>query len=285
LPGTELPAHRVRLYDAGCGREADLAAIASYLSSVRGIEAVAAGTVAAACAPEVAGERSRGGEGQALPPRRARTARDLAEALARARVHDLTRRDSFEDPLPAEVRFLERRITGASAAAFGNLYDGMAAMSAFRSVLGTAGELAIVLWDQILCTWDEGDLRYHARVLVAGSPALVSIPGVVVAPARPREYYLYRQAAAAGTSDAEIESKMRELLGDRYVTHGDSRIPEIVKGYCLQAVAYWFFGEAFCDDPRCRLFNAHWQEEMLRAQLGGPPRLCRRHAAMLGVED
>ena len=74
---------------------------------------------------------------------------------------------------------------------------------------------------------------------------------------------------------------MRGAIGDRYVTHSDPRIPEILKGYALQAVAYWILGESFCDDPDCRLFNAHWQEEMLRAQLGGPYELCPRHAGML----
>jgi hypothetical protein len=38
-------------------------------------------------------------------------------------------------------------------------------------------------------------------------------------------------------------------------------------------------GEAFCDDPACRLFNAHWQEEMLRAQLAD--NYCGRHRAWL----
>jgi hypothetical protein len=74
---------------------------------------------------------------------------------------------------------------------------------------------------------------------------------------------------------------MRQAIGDRYVTHGDPRIPEILKGYTLQAVFYWILGEGFCDDPDCKLFNAHWQEEMLRAQLGGSYDLCPRHAGML----
>jgi hypothetical protein len=133
-----------------------------------------------------------------------------------------------------------------------------------------------------MATWGEEDLKYHARVLVAGSPSIISIPGVVLAPARPREYYMYQASArAAGMSEEEIDEKMRQTIGDRYVTHGDPRIPEILKGYALQAVAYWVFGEGFCDDPDCRLFNAHWQEEMLRAQLGGPYELCPRHEQML----
>jgi hypothetical protein len=214
-----------------------------------------------------------------------RTIKQLARALALTRVHNPNVRESFDDPLPAEVRFLERQLRRLAAPAFGHLYDGMAAMSAFRSHLRPKHELALVFTNQIMGTWDDGDLRYHARVLVAGSPAIISAPGVVMAPARPREYYLYQQGArAAGASDDEIEMKMQEALGDRYVTHGDSRIPEILKGYALQAVAYWIYGEAFCEEPECRLFNAHWQEEMIRAQLGGGYELCPRHTELLGFD-
>ena len=39
--------------------------------------------------------------------------------------------------------------------------------------------------------------------------------------------------------------------------------------------------EAFCEDPECRLFNAHWQAELLRAQVESG-RLCPRHQALTG---
>ena len=254
----------VYLTDSGGAAEEVLPEIASYLSRARDLHAVAAGDIASRL------DQSRTSE--------------LALALARARVHDFNRRDSFEDPLPAEVSFLERQLTRRGGRAFGHAYDGMAAMSAYRSVLAGKDALHLVFTNQIVVTWDEGDLRYHARVLVAGSPSIISVPGVVAAPARPREYYLYQQAArAAGASDDEIELKMREIMGERYVTHGDPRIPEILKGYALQAAAYWILGEPFCDDPLCRLFNAHWQEEMIRAQLGGSRELCERHSRLLGL--
>jgi len=278
--GEKRETHRVLLSDAVGGTLPWLDRIAEYLGRVRGVEAVAVGSVLSHLVS--AGEKEVDPQGG----RRAqeeRLAAELARALARTRVHDPASRTSFQDPLPAELRFLQRKLTGRGGAAFGNLYEGMAAMSAFRALLRPGEELHIIFTDQILVTWDEDDLRYHARVLVAGCPALISIPGVVVAPARPREYYACRQAAAAaGASGEQVEEKMREVLGDRYVVHGDERIPEILKGYALQAVAYWFFGERFCEDPDCRLRNAHWQEEMLRAQLGGEYELCGRHAGMMG---
>ncbi len=254
----------VYLYDSGGAAEADLEAIASYLSRLTDVEAIPAGDLAGALEGDSIGE--------------------LALGLARARVHDLGRRDSFSDPLPAETDFLERQLKGKGRRAFGNIYDGMAAMSAYRPFMPHKDALSLIFTYQLVGTWDEGDLRYHARVLVAGSPSIVSVTGVTAAPARPREYYMYQQAArASGASDDEIELKMREMLGDRYVEPGDHRIPEILKGYALQAVAYWIFGEEFCEDRDCRLFNAHWQEEMIAAQLGGRRELCERHSRLLGL--
>lgn len=266
---------KVYLYELGRARGADLSGIASYLSRVRGIEPVQAGDLGRA----VGTPNTATGQPAARAPS---PLTELARALAATRVHDLNRRDSFDEPLQAEIAFMERQLAGAAPGAFGHMYDGMAAMSALRSVLGVRGGLSLVFTNQIVGTWDEGDLRYHARVLVAGSPSVISVPGVVVAPARPREYYIYLQRAkAAGVSDDEIELKMLQVMGDRFVVHADPRIPEILKGYALQAVAYWLFGEGFCDDPECRLFNAHWQEEMIRAQLGQGEELCPKHSALL----
>jgi hypothetical protein len=51
----------------------------------------------------------------------------------------------------------------------------------------------------------------------------------------------------------------------------------------MQAVFYALTGDPFCDDPCCRLFNAHWQREMLAAQLSRPD-FCRRHEKMIAGE-
>jgi hypothetical protein len=266
---------KVYLYDAGGGPGADLPGIAAYLAMTPGVDAVSGGNIADTTEKAAASrEEPRPDSSAAL--------KKLAEELAFARVNDPNSKDSFEKPLPAETRFMERQLRREAGAAFGHMYEGMAAMSAFRSHLPRSGDLQIVFTNQIVGTWDDDDLRYHARVLVGGSPAIISVPGVVIAPARPREYYLYQQGArASGVSDYEIELRMRDTLGDRYVDHEDERIPEILKGYALQAVAYWIFGQEFCPDPDCRLFNAHWQEEMIRAQLGGARELCERHDELL----
>lgn len=265
--------------NAATGRQADAAGAAKRAKQSNGTEAEdgAAGRAEVNLNAEAA-QRAAGTN----RPGRFGSIKDAAQAMAATRVHNLMRRDSFEPPLPAEVDFIARQLSRLSPRKFGHLYDAMAAMSVYRDLLPAQNNPAVVFTYQIMATWDEGDLKYHARVLVAGSPSIISIPGVVLAPARPREYYMYQAGArAAGMSEEEIDARMRDTIGDRYVTHGDTRIPEILKGYALQAVAYWVFGEGFCDDPDCRLFNAHWQEEMLRAQLDGPYEFCPRHEEML----
>ena len=52
---------------------------------------------------------------------------------------------------------------------------------------------------------------------------------------------------------------------------------EVVKGYVLQALVFHSTEEAFCEDRNCRFFNAHWQEEMIAAQLGGGYEICPFH--------
>jgi hypothetical protein len=53
-----------------------------------------------------------------------------------------------------------------------------------------------------------------------------------------------------------------------------------MKGYVMQALFYHLTLDPFCSDKRCRLYNAHWQEEVLEAQLE-EPEFCERHAKML----
>ena len=55
---------------------------------------------------------------------------------------------------------------------------------------------------------------------------------------------------------------------------------EVAKGMTLQAILYHLTLDPFCPKKNCRLFNAHWQEDLLRSQSGSPG-LCARHAQML----
>jgi hypothetical protein len=53
-----------------------------------------------------------------------------------------------------------------------------------------------------------------------------------------------------------------------------------MKGYVMQAIFYHFTHEPFCGEKYCRLYNAHWHEEVLEAQLK-PPEFCEKHKRMV----
>ncbi|MEK7281374.1 MAG: DUF6775 family putative metallopeptidase, partial [Chloroflexota bacterium] len=134
--------------------------------------------------------------------------------------------------------------------------------------------LHLVFTNQLLATW-EGD-RHHLRVAVFGFPCLISTAGLVEAPAKPREYYLLKQQyAALGMADAAVIGLEQELQ-DRILRYDDPRMTEVMKGYAMQALFYHLSGDPFCADPQCRLFNAHWQEEVIAAQLKSG-RFCPAH--------
>ncbi|MFQ6129785.1 MAG: DUF6775 family putative metallopeptidase, partial [Candidatus Hadarchaeaceae archaeon] len=100
--------------------------------------------------------------------------------------------------------------------------------------------------------------------------------GIVEAPARPKEFYVLKQRyAALGGTDAQLE-ELKEKFRERFIDYDDERLTEVMKGYVMQAVFYHLKLDPFCVDKRCRLWNAHWQEEMLEAQLS-QPEFCEQH--------
>jgi hypothetical protein len=142
--------------------------------------------------------------------------------------------------------------------------------------------LHIDLSHRLMATWDERDKRHHLRTVLCSQPSIVSIPGLVEAPARPRKYAIMRmQFEVLRMPDAIVE--LDERFAGSFLTHNDERLTEVAKGYVMQAVFYRLTGEAFCREPSCRLYDAHWQEDMLAAQVGGG--FCERHAAILKSEN
>jgi hypothetical protein len=210
---------------------------------------------------------------------RARALDGLALDFARAKVRNPAQRDYSFEPLPGEIAYEHRRLSGESNA-FGLLYDAEFLVTALRRHI-PAGERGlsdahVVFTSQLVGTWETSDRRYHARVSVYSMPSLISTTGVVEAPAKPREFYLLkRQYAALGMDDAAVMELERRYEG-RFIAHDDPRMTEVVKGYAAQAVMHALTGEPFCAQKSCRLYNAHWQEELIAAQLTSPD-LCPEH--------
>jgi hypothetical protein len=136
--------------------------------------------------------------------------------------------------------------------------------------------LHIAFEHRILGTFDE-DGRYHARAVVCGYPSVVSTSGIVEAPAKPKEYYRVKAQLSIALGAIPFDAAKEPFKG-QFIDYDDPQLTEVAKGYALQAAMYHVTKNAFCDDPDCRLFNAHWQAELLRAQIQSG-RLCSRHAS------
>ena len=211
---------------------------------------------------------------------------DVALSFARARVFNPMKPLEPRNPLPMEVEYEKRRLLEPSDLRRGIFYDGFAVCEIAASLLPRPAtrrsELHIVFTEQLVGTFDPDDRRYHARTAVFSVPVVISSAGLVQAPARPREYYLVKHALRMAGQGEGVEAGLTAQSGGRWLEPGDPRTTEVAKGYAAQAVAYQLWGHPFCDDPTCRLFNAHHQDEMLRAQLGHAGLgFCEKHAKML----
>ncbi|WP_372912487.1 DUF6775 family putative metallopeptidase [Salinigranum sp.] len=208
---------------------------------------------------------------------------DLAEAFATARVHSPYERDTGTTMLGA-VRYEDRALDDPDRAG-GVLYDGVAVQDALNARLprgeSSLSTLHVVLTDRMLATWGDHDGRWHKRVSVLGQPALVSVPGLYEAPAKPEAYYRAKQERALVTGDAPPREVLESAVDGEFLVADDPRTTEALKGYVLQAVDYVETGEPFCDVESCRLANPHRQPGVVGAQLR-PPEFCDRHAEQYG---
>jgi hypothetical protein len=207
---------------------------------------------------------------------------ELSARLCRMRVfdpaHEVGQRS--HDALKPEMDYESRLLLGMGRAAPSIAYDGdelqrIALRLLPRTERGT-DTFHVWFTERLIATWDQDDRRYHARVSVYGTPSIVSTSGMMQAPARERGYYVARRLGL-GSGPALAEAP------DGSLGREDPRLTEIAKGYAMQAVFYGLTGEPFCDDPRCRLFNAHWQREMLAAQLREGEEFCPRHLEQLAA--
>lgn len=187
--------------------------------------------------------------------------------------------------LPGEVDYELRRLEKRGNSVFGILYDayllsGMCAGLIPDSESGIEC-LHVIFTNQLIGTWEDSDRRYHARSILCGSPSIISISGMVEAPAKAPGYYVARRTAEAMQVPEEEKMELARSFAEDCLSHDDVRLTEVAKGYLMQAAVYRLTGNAFCDDPECRLYNAHWQSELLTAQLAGEDDFCEEHRRIL----
>jgi len=211
---------------------------------------------------------------------RAEELQNIARELAEAKVVRVTRQELNTEPLYGEIDYERRRIV-EKGRSVGLLYDAIALARIYERFLPPETRSLrfahLVFTDRLIGTWDPDDLRYHARVSLYNFPSIISTTGLVEAPARPREYYFLRQQYELLKKDPY---ELKQQFRGRFLDYDDERTTEVMKGYVLQALVYAMTGEPFCQEKTCRLYNAHWQEEMLQAQLG-EREFCEYHRGLL----
>jgi len=202
---------------------------------------------------------------------------EIARRLAGVRVHDVSKAFERQEASYGEMMFELRFLEDPAKKVPGVLYDGWVMQRLLRDMLPpkkrTSRFQHIVFTSRLIGTF-EPDGRYHAHVNLCGFPSIVSTSGVVEAPAKPKEYYLLKRRFVEAGEDVPFEL-LKERFAGQFIDYDDPRMTEVMKGYALQCALYLITKEAFCDKRGCRLFDAHWQSEVIEAQLDG--KLCIRH--------
>ena len=252
------------LYDEGVGEEVDIEEIARYLAQKMGrIKIELRGNLFIFNLPQ-------------------EKVSDYAGKIAGTKIQEVGQEIlPGQEPLYGEIEYEKRRILGKTRA-FGILYDGFHLQRIFREIIPREERRLdfahIIFTNRLLATWDDNNKRYHLRTSVYGIPAIISTTGLVEAPAKPREYYLLKQQYERLGKDL---TELKDRFKGSFIDYEDKRLTEVAKGYAMQAVFYSLTGDPFCEDKGCRLYNAHWQEELIFAQLESGYEFCQRHTHLL----
>jgi len=137
----------------------------------------------------------------------------------------------------------------------------------------------LVCTNKLTCTYDFDDYRYHGRAVICSNPAIISTTGVIEAPAKSREYYLSLLTNMMQGLNIDI---IKNQFKGTYLEYHDTKLADIIKGYVLQTLFYYLTGEPFCESKECRLYNAHWQADLLYSQIQ-IGKLCNKHKQILDL--
>ena len=208
---------------------------------------------------------------------------ELAKRLVDTKVRDLSDPKKIIKPLSGEIAVEEKLLSDTSKALPGIFYDGHRLHEVFQWLLPDdeldLSTCHLIFTPRLFGTFDKHDKRYHARVILCGYPSIISTSGIIEAPAKPKDYYVIKQNLI-NQNIATIEGFIPDELKQKYLRYNDPRLTEVLKGYSMQAIFYHLINEPFCVKTNCRLFNAHWQEEVLQAQLT-EPEFCENHEEFL----
>ena len=201
----------------------------------------------------------------------------ICKQLASCRVFNTRRSFEFHSPSVEEIEFEKNSCQNTSNIKNIILYDGFEFQKTISSVISkiekSSDNFHLVFTNRLTCTYDFNDYRYHGRAIICSNPSIISTTGIIEAPAKPREYYM--ELISNMTQGLNLESIKKKYQGT-YLEYHDERISNVVEGYAMQAIFYYLTGEPFCEHQECRLFNAHWQKELIHSQIENG-KLCERH--------
>ncbi len=187
----------------------------------------------------------------------------------------------FEKHIPTkeEINFEESFVNNSSSNIV--LYDGFELQRIAQCMIPneelSSEILHLVFTTRLGCTYDYDDYRYHGRVVICSNPSIISTTGIIEAPAKPREYYISMHHTILQGLNLDA---LKEQFRGRFLEYHDKNLGQVVRGYALQAVFYHVTAEPFCDSRECVLYNAHWQEDLIHAQIQSG-QLCIYHKKIL----
>ncbi len=209
------------------------------------------------------------------------SSKDTAYKIAECKIFNLRKDFEKHTPTHEEISFEESNVHDTSKTENIIMYDGFQIQKVLANLISDTEDIEnifhVFFTNKLTCTYDYNDYRYHGRSLIGSNPSIISTTGIIEAPAKPREYYY--DLMTNFTQGVNVETIKQKYKGT-YLEYKDSRLSEIVEGYLLQAIFYYETGESFCDNLECRLFNAHWQKDLLHSQLE-VRKLCDNHQKIL----
>ena len=202
----------------------------------------------------------------------------LAKKLAEIRIKNINLKSQNNIPHKLEISY-EEKVISQKIIPSGMIYDGFKLQEIFSSLLFNSENklnfIHIIISNRLFSTFE--DNRQHLRTIILGIPSIISLPGIIEAPAKLKEYYLLKR----NLKDEFFLLNFKKKYRDKFIDYGDERIEDALISYCLQAIFYQKNLESFCDNKNCCLFNAHHQEEVIKILVKKKGKLCKRHQKIL----
>lgn len=207
----------------------------------------------------------------------------ISYELASCRVFDTKKPFERHNPTDEEIEFEEETFVDNTIGTNIIMYDGFEFQKVITNLIPEnemqSDKFHLICTNKLTCTYDFDDYRYHGRAVICSNPAIISTTGIIEAPAKPREYYL--SLLTNMTQGLNIDIIKNQFKGT-YLEYHDTKLADIIKGYALQALFYYLTGESFCTSKECRLYNAHWQADLLYSQIQ-IGKLCNKHQQVLDL--